>query len=259
MPLTRSKENVLCLIQARIGSRRLPGKVVKNLIDKPVLEHIVERLRLSRMINEIVVTTGTDKRNDPIERLCQNIRVKCFRGSEEDVLKRFADASELFSCGSIVRVSGDSPCIDPYVIDDIIRYFKDHNVPLATNSGPKKMECGYPWGFDAEVFGYDVLQNAFRKAKKPYQHEHVTPFIYEHYKKDIYYLKNKENYSHLRFTLDTPEDYQFLKEVYRELYRGKHDFFLREIIGLLKKWPELFEINCMIKQRSSKESHRGLK
>jgi len=239
------------IIQARMGSTRLPGKVMKDLLGKPVLWHDIQRIKQSELIDEIIIATTTKKQDQVIYEKALEWGVKAFRGSEEDVLKRYYDAAAENGVDTVVRITSDCPLIDPQVIDEIITYYNDNNYTLVTNAGSNLENRTYPRGFDTEVFSFNVLEEAFNKAEERYQREHVTPFIYENYD-DIYYYKNDKDLSNYRLTLDTKEDYELIKAVYDKLYKGKHNFYLNEIIELLDNNKELLKLNEKIKQKKLK-------
>jgi len=239
------------IIQARMGSTRLPGKVMKELKGKAVLWHDIQRIKKSKMIDEIIIATTTKKQDQIIYKKALEWGVKAFRGSEEDVLKRYYDAAAENDVDTVVRITSDCPLIDPQVIDEIIKYYNVHDYTLVTNAGSDLGNRTYPRGLDTEVFSFNVLEEAFNKSEERYQREHVTPFIYENYD-DIYYYKNDKNLSNYRLTLDTKEDYELIKAVYDELYNGEHDFYLNEIIELLDDNKELLKLNEKIKQKKLK-------
>lgn len=239
---------VVAIIQARMGSTRLPGKVMKDLCGKTVLSHDIERISQSKLINEIVIATTTSEVDNIIVEEALFNNVKAYRGSEEDVLSRYYGAAIENGGDVVVRITSDCPLIDPFVVDEVIDCFLKNRYDLVTNAGLDLSQRTYPRGLDVEVFSMDILKQAHDKAKKLYQREHVTPYIYENSTK-IYYYKNSADYSKHRWTLDTNEDFNLINEIYKELYRGKHDFYFKEIIALFDRRPELFEINEHVKQK----------
>lgn len=239
------------IIQARMGSTRLPGKVMKELCGQTVLKHVVERVKQCSEMNEIIIATTTHSGDDRIEKEAQNIGVKCFRGSESDVLSRYYYAAKESNADIVVRITSDCPLIDPKVMDNVIRFYKEHDYPYVSNSNSNPSNLTFPRGLDTEVFGFEDLEEAFVNAKEPYQREHVTPYLYEE-GRELYIYKNDNNYSEYRWTLDTEEDYAFIQKVYENLYKGKHNFYLNDIITLMEKKPELYEINKDIKQKKLK-------
>jgi spore coat polysaccharide biosynthesis protein SpsF len=239
------------IIQARMGSTRLQGKVMKNLQGKTVLEHVIERVKQSKLIDEIIIATTTNGRDTVIEDEALRCGVKVFRGSEEDVLSRYYYAAKEYDLDVIVRITSDCPLIDPKIVDEIIEIYKENNFDIVTNTGNDLANRTFPRGLDAEVFSFNFLEKAHNNATEKYQREHVTPYIYET-SNNIYYYKNQTDYSKYRWTLDTDEDFELIKEIYNNLYHGSHDFYLRDIVKLLEKMPELYEINAHIEQKKIK-------
>ncbi|MFW5889614.1 MAG: cytidylyltransferase domain-containing protein [Bacillota bacterium] len=244
-------EKVVAIIQARMGSTRLPGKVMKDLSGRPVLWHDIQRIKQSKIIDEIIIATTTKEQDRVIYEKALEWGGKAFRGSEEDVLKRYYDAAAENNVETVVRITSDCPLIDSKVIDEIIKYYDDHDYTLVTNAGSDLKNRTYPRGLDTEVFSFEVLEEVFNQAEEKYQREHVTPYIYENYD-DIYYYKNDKDLSGYRLTLDTKEDYELIKAIYDKLYHGEHDFYLAEIIELLENNKELLKLNEKIKQKKLK-------
>ena len=241
-------KKVVAIIQARMGSTRLPGKVMKDLCGKTVLAHDIERVRQSKYIDEIVIATTKFKEDDIILREALENGAKVYRGSEDDVLRRYYEAAKENKADVIVRITSDCPLIDPFIVDEVIKVYLNSNYDLVTNAGFYPENRTYPRGLDVEVFSFDILKKAFQEAKEMYQREHVTPFIYEN-SKNIYYYKNNIDYSKYRWTLDTEEDYKLIEIIYKNLYKGKHDFYVEDISKLFDDMPELFEINKNVQQK----------
>lgn len=242
-----SKKNVIAIIQARMGSTRLPGKIIKEIVRKPMLGHVIERLRKSRLINEIVIAT-TKNKNNPILKITQDYGVKIFIGSEEDVLDRYYQAARRYKDDVIVRITSDCPLIDPEVVDKVIKYFinSEDKIDYVSNT----LKRSYPLGLDTEVFSFMALEKAWQEAKETYQREHVTPYIYEH--PEIFRLANVENsedLSYLRWTVDEERDLEFVRKVYERLYKEDEIFLMQDVLNLLKKEPQLMEINKEVKQK----------
>lgn len=244
-------KKTVAIIQARMGSTRLPGKVMIGLCGKPVLEHVITRIKQCKEINEIVIATTNLQKDDIIAEEAIKCGVKCFRGSEDDVLSRYYHAAKENYADIVVRITSDCPLIDPIVVDNMVEFYQNNNYDMVTNVGIELSQRTFPRGLDTEVFSFEVLEDAFINATENYQREHVTPYIYETSNR-IYFYKNDEDYSHYRWTLDTPEDFQFIKEIYNHLYKGQHNFHLEDIIKLLSDYPELIEINAHVKQKKVK-------
>lgn len=235
------KERIVVIVQARTSSTRLPEKVLKDIAGKPMLGHVIQRLRKSQLIGEILIAVGKRK-NTPILKLTQKYGVKCFVGSEEDVLDRYYMAARKFKADIIVRITSDCPLIDPEVVDKVIKKYIENKERIDYTSNTLKRS--YPRGLDTEVFSFKVLEKTWKEAKRPYQREHVTSYIYEH--PEIFRIVNVENnedLSDMRWTVDKEKDLEFIREVYKRLYKGGKIFLMNDILRLLKKEPQLMEMN----------------
>lgn len=242
----------IAIIQARTGSTRLPGKVLKLLAGKTVLSHVIERVKQSKQIDEIVIATTNLDSDEEIVKEAKLNNVGCFRGSEEDVLSRYYNSGLEFSGDIVVRITSDCPLIDPNVIDEIVEFYKENSYDIVSNASADPNQRTYPRGLDTEVFSFKSLENAFKNAREKYQREHVTPYIYEQSSKKYYY-KNYKDYSKYRWTLDTVEDLEFIEQVYSYLYKDRHDFYMEEIIKLMEKHNELENINKAVEQKKLNE------
>lgn len=240
------------VIQARMGSTRLAGKVMKDLKGLPVIKHVIDRVKLCNRIDQIIIATTISPNDDIIQKQAESNHVSYFRGSEDDVLSRYYFAAKENNLDVIVRITSDCPLIDPKVTDEIIHFFKNGDYGIVSNAGAAPESRTFPRGLDTEVFSFAVLEEAYFNAKEKYQREHVTPYIYENSDKVLYY-KNDNNYSNYRWTLDTEEDWSLIKIIYDHLYKGSHDFYLNEIIDLFEKYPDLININAHIEQKKTKE------
>lgn len=238
---------VTAIVQARMGSTRLPRKVMRTLIDKTVLEHIIERLKKSKKIDSVVIATTVNSKDDIIAEEALRIGVPVFRGSEEDVLSRYYYAAKESKADIIVRITSDCPLIDPNVIDDMIGFYCEKNYDMVTNGGQDLSNRTYPRGLDAAIFSFETLEETYNCGKEQYEKEHVTPYIYEN--KKVFYYKNDVDYSKHRWTLDTQKDWELMSAIYDALYKGEHDFYMDEIINLFIQRPELLKINEKIKQK----------
>lgn len=243
----RDKRKVVAIIQARLGSTRLPKKVLKDIEGKPMLGHAIERLKQSQLIDEIVIAIA-DESDSPLPQLADEYGVKSSVGSQQDVLDRYYQASKEYRADIIVRITSDCPVIDPEVVDLVIAHFlKNQNkVDYASNS----LERTFPNGLDVEVFSFGALRQAWNESTKAYQREHVTPYIREH--SSIFRLANirhREDLSWLRWTVDEEKDLEFIREVYKRLYRNGEIFSMQKILTLLEKEPWLAEINSSIKTK----------
>ncbi len=239
--------NIICIIQARIGSTRLPGKVLKEIAGKTVLEHTVDRIRRISNIDDIVVATTTTDMDNSIVEECKRIGVKYFRGSERDVLSRYYHCANEFNASDIVRVTSDCPLIDSSVTKNIVQFYIDNSEKYDYVSNT--IDRTYPRGLDTEVFSFIALEKAFFEANSPRDREHVTPYIWDNPNIfRIYKYKSEEDNSGLRWTLDTEEDFKLIFKIY-EYFKQKKYFGLDDILKLIELKPELKYINHFIEQK----------
>lgn len=236
---------ILMIIQARMTSMRLPGKVLKTVLDKPLLEYQIERLRRIRAVDEIVIATTDNDTDQPIVDLCDRLSVPYFRGAEEDVLARYHGAATKFKADVVVRVTSDCPVIDPVVCEEAIACFLNKHDQYDYVRLEK-----YPRGLDIEVFSFKVLDECFREAMDKYDREHVTPFIYRHPERyRIKYVTCSEDYSHHRWTVDVAEDFELVKKIIEKLYPVNKSFNYVDILEVIKRNPEWYYINNEVKQK----------
>jgi len=227
------------IIQARMGSTRRPGKVLADLAGKPMLYHVVKRAQQARGLDLVVVATSDQPRDEGIEQYCSDIGTPCFRGSEDDVLDRYIQAARLFEADRVVRLTADCPLLDPQVIDEVISAYSRGGYDYVSNF----LEPTYPDGLDNEVCGREVLERAWREARLKTEREYVTVYIWKN--PDLFRLfnvRNDKDLSHLRWTVDEPEDLEFVREVYKHL-GPEPSFGMNEILTLLEEHPELNDIN----------------
>ncbi len=220
---------VLAIIQARMGSTRLPGKVLLPLAGREVLHHVIDRVSAAKTIGRIVVATSTLPADDVIAKLCAGRSTRCFRGDEKDVLARYFAAAS--NCGGeiIVRITSDCPVIDPEVIDAVVQAYDPAVCDYLSNAHPVRT---YPVGLDTEVFSYDALSRAHERATLSYDREHVTPHFYRNPNQfRIGKFVRKDDLSHHRWTLDTQEDYEKLSKIFDALYVPGELFHFGEILA----------------------------
>jgi len=236
---------IVAIIQARMGSSRLPNKVMLEICEKPVLWHVVNRTSNSRKIDKIVVATSEDRGNDLIREYCAENGIECTSGSENDVLDRYYKALEHINIEDdnlVVRITADCPLIDPVIIDKVIERHIDTNSDYTSNC----IESTFPDGLDCEVFKASVLKKAWKEAKLKSEREHVTLYIRNHpeiFKIESY--KGDKDLSEQRWTLDEKEDFQLIKEIYEELYNENNIFLTDRILSLLENRPSLININSV--------------
>lgn len=227
-----------------MSSTRLPGKVMLPLLGKPLLIRMIERVNSAQHVGDVIVATSTNPDDDEIERLCAQNNLICFRGHLTDLLDRHFQVAKQFNADAVVKIPSDCPLIDPKVIDKVIEhYVGSDEFDFVSNLHP----ATYPDGNDVEIFSFESLECAWKDATKDYEREHTTPFIWEH--QDVFSVGNvtwETGYdfsSTHRWTIDFPEDYEFIRKVYDELYSTNPAFSLNDILTLLKQKPEIAEIN----------------
>ncbi|MCW2249529.1 spore coat polysaccharide biosynthesis protein SpsF [Azospirillum fermentarium] len=238
------------IIEARMTSTRLPGKVLLPAVGKPMLELMVERLRRVPSLAGIVIATTVNATDDPVEALARRLGVDCYRGSEEDVLTRVLEASRAHEVDVIVEITGDCPLIDPGVVEDVIARYRESGVDYVSNFLEGRR---YPLGMETQAFATTILEDVARRSDDPVDHEHVSLFIY----------RNPQLYSladcpprpaladpGLRLTLDTVEDYTLISAVFEALYPAAGPAFtLADILRFLDGRPDLRAVNSMVRQR----------
>lgn len=232
-----------------MGSTRLPGKVLEELGGRTVLARVVNRTRRSKLLNEVVVATSVEPGDDRIVEECTRLVVPVFRGDEADVLDRYFHAAQKFDAKVVVRITSDCPLIDPGLIDHVIAAFSDQHPDYATNA----LDVTYPRGLDVEVFSDDALGRAWKSSREPYQRTHVTPYLWENpalFK--IVSLKADRDYSNYRWTLDTAEDLEMIRTIYRH-FEQSDDFDWREILSLMESRPDLAGMNADVRQKALRE------
>lgn len=224
-------------------STRLPGKVMMPLNGKPLLLRVFERVKKAASAGTIVIAATEDSADDIIEELCGKNNINIYRGNPDDLLDRHYEVSKFYKADAVVKIPSDCPLIDPYIIDKVIGfYLKHHNIyDYVSNLHP----ATYPDGNDVEIMSAEVLERSWLEASKDFEREHTTPYIWEH--PDLFRIGNVTWESGLdysmtqRWTIDYPEDYQFISSVYREF--PDNEFYMHDILSLLDKRPELIEIN----------------
>jgi len=229
------------IIQARMGSTRLPGKILEKLAGKTALEHLIERLGYARKLQQIVLATTLDPKDDVVEKFCTERNILCFRGSENDVLDRYYQAALRFGADPVVRVTADCPVIDPRIVDELIDGFKAGNYDVYGLGGE------FPDGLDCTVFSFRALEKTWREANLPSEREHVGPYMSHHPElfKNGAYIKYT-GLAHHRWTLDEPRDLVFLQAIYERLYQPGKLFVTEDILELLAREPHLAAINSDI-------------
>ncbi len=230
--------SVIAIIQARMGSTRLPGKVLADLSGKTILWHVVSRVRHVRAVDRIVVATTLGASDDKIVRWCDDEGVACFRGSSEDVLDRYYRAALEYDAATIVRITSDCPLLDPSLVDMAIAKFQAGGYDHVSVGG------NYPDGLDTEVFSFAALASAWKEAVLGSEREHVTPFIWKQPERfRLFGFSAQEDYRAMRWTVDDERDLRFVRAVSDGLGRRDKPFGMQEILDYLKLHPQLLEIN----------------
>jgi spore coat polysaccharide biosynthesis protein SpsF len=232
------KGGVVAIVQARMTSTRLPGKVLMEICSRPMLALLVERLKACKGIDRIVVATSVDATDDVIEGWCRDNSVDLFRGSLDDVLDRYYNAAITYGAETIVRITADCPLIDPILVDRVIEAFKGGGCAYAKSVG------SFPDGLDTEVFSFEALNAAQAGARLLSEREHVTPYIWKRPEEfPVIKIENDEDLSAMRWTVDDPADLLFVTKIFEALYTEGKVFYMDEILEFLKKNPELLKIN----------------
>ena len=235
------------IIQARMTSTRLPGKIMLPLCDKPVLQVMLERL--SYFKDNIIIATTNDGTEKPIVELCHSLSIRCFQGDTDNVLDRYYQAATFSGAGDsdiIVRQTSDCPLIDPEITRKTIDYYTSHNFDyVSTGTG-----AGFPRGMDTEIFSYALLKEAWNRATESYEKEHVTPYFYRTIRDRLSFgqYKNVTDHSRYRLTLDEESDYRAVMELYKKLH-CRTDFSYDEMIAVLEQYPYIYDLNAAVEQK----------
>lgn len=240
--------NYTAVIQARMGSIRLPGKVLMKINGITVLECLLEQISYSKYLTDKIIATTTEKNDDQIIDVAKSMGVSFFRGNQSDVLDRYYQCAKKFSINNIVRISADAPLIDPSIVDRTIQIYEKSNFDYVNNFSKNR----FPVGTEVEVFSFSALEKVWKNAIKPSEREHVTPYFYNN--PDVFsigHLENTLDLSNLHWTVDRAEDLEFVKTIFQSI--NKRPILLDDILQLLTKRPSLLEINKKI------DPHEGYK
>ena len=241
---------ILAILQARMSSSRLPGKVLKPILRRPMLELQIERVNRCKAIDRLAVATSINNEDRAIVNLCNNLSVDYYCGDLNNVLDRFYQAARHFHADHIVRLTGDCPLIDPEFIDILISFYMEQRCDYASYCRPPTL----PDGLDAEIFSFEALEEVWRRAEGPYELEHVVPYIIRHPEQfSIANWEYSDNLSNLRWTVDEPEDFELVRQVFEQLYPKNHAFDMKDILRMLEERPELKTINMHIKRNIGAE------
>ena len=238
----------VAIIQARCGSTRLPGKIFAELSEIPLIWHVVNRLKFCRRIDKIVLATTTNNADNILAEWAEKEKIEIYRGSETDVLNRYYSTAKMLALAPndiIIRITADDPFKEPELIDKVVEMVENGKTIFAYNNKPPT----FPEGLDCEVFTMFALELSEIHSTDPYEREHVTQYMYRH--PEIFNGQNISNdidLSHLRFTIDTEDDYKMANEVYSHLYKENRIFLLNDILNLLKTNPHILQINAKVKR-----------
>jgi spore coat polysaccharide biosynthesis protein SpsF len=234
------RPRVLAILQARMSSTRLPGKVLADLVGAPMIVRQLERIRQSRLVDDLVVATSTDPSDAILAKVVEENRTRVARGSLNDVLDRYTTIAREVMPGHVVRLTGDCPLVDPDLVDAVIAHHIESRADITSNA----YQPTFPDGLDVEVIRTEVLLSAGEQAKSPVEREHVTPYIYDpkHGYRVVHY-RAPVDHSGLRWTVDEPEDLAFVREIFAALFPANPHFRMNHVLQLLKERPELSALN----------------
>jgi spore coat polysaccharide biosynthesis protein SpsF len=231
-----------CIIQARMGSSRLPGKVLMKIDKKyTVLEYVIKQISQSKLVNKVIIATTNLEQDDVIQKVANELGIECFRGSSDNVLDRYYECAKKFSLNNILRITSDCPLIDPGIVDKVIEKYLTKDFDYVSNT----LIRTFPIGMDSEIFSFDVLEKSWQNASLLSEKEHVTPYMIN--KKNGFRLgniKNELNVGQLRLTLDRIEDYELIKKIVKKI--GRRPIFMKDVLKLFSEEPELVKINAHI-------------
>ena len=280
----------VAIIQARMSSSRLPGKVLLDIGGLPMLGRVVDRARRAKRVDQVVVATTIDPADDEVAKYCSQQGYAYYRGSQQDVLDRFYQTALAYHASVIVRLTADCPIIDPDVIDETVSAFLGYRTNLlsedpssvtgnsgltrregkstinsnqseipydfATNRLPPPWHRTYPIGLDVEVCTFKALERAWREADQPHQREHVMPYLYEQEGRfKVLVVNHEPDYGNLRWTVDTPDDLELIRQIY-DRFNGRDDFTFLEVLSLFEREPELSNINSQVRHKDYREAER---
>jgi spore coat polysaccharide biosynthesis protein SpsF len=264
----------IAIIQARMGSSRLPGKVLLDISGQPMLARVVERVQRAGLLDGLVVATTQDATDDPLADFCRERGYNYFRGSQFDVLDRFYQAAREQQAGTVVRITADCPLSDPTLIDQALQEFALSGVDFSANRLPPPFGRSYPIGLDIEMCSFEALERAWQEADQPHQREHVMPYFYEDARLEaisptrsralsgrgfkVLLLNHVPDYGALRWTVDTPADLEFMRQVF-DHFGGRDDFSWLEVLDLVQTHPEIAALNADERHKTLREiDERGM-
>lgn len=243
---------VVAIVQARMASARLPGKVLANLGGQPVLAWVVRRAQRAKSIDLVVVATSVAAEDSVIAAFCKQQGYACTRGDLHDVLDRYVRTAREYDADVVVRLTGDCPLVDSEMLAENLRTFLEADPPLDFAANRLPGDRTIPIGLDAEYCTKTALETVWREAQEPYQREHVMPYFYEHPERfRILHIRHSPNYGHFRWTVDTPEDLDLLRQVVSEFEDDQ--FSWKDVLELFQRRPDLAQINANVEHKSQRD------
>ena len=266
---------VVAIIQGRMSSSRLPGKILADIAGQPMLQRVFIRTSRAATVNETIFATTTDSTDDSVEEYCDFSGIPFTRGSLYDVLNRYYQTAKQAKADIVVRITADCPVIDPVLIDDVVNTLIDGKYDFVCNRLPPPWHRTYPIGLDVEACTFKVLAKAWKEAKEPQHREHAMPYFYEGVELTrqsrtletgisprgfkVALLHHTTDFGDYRWTVDTPEDLEFMRQVYSR-FDGRDDFSWKDVLDLVHNEPELMQINAGVKHKTLKDiDKRALK
>ena len=269
------KPRVIAIIQGRMSSSRLPGKILADIAGQPMLQRVFMRTSRAASVSQTIFATTTDPSDDSVAEYCDFSGIPCTRGSLYDVLDRYYQTAKQAKADVVVRITADCPVIDPALIDDVVNTLIENEYDFVCNRLPPPWSRTYPIGLDVEACTFKVLAKAWKEAKEPQHREHAMPYFYEGVQLSaisrqlsegvsprefrIALLNHTTDFGDYRWTVDTPEDLEFMRQVYSH-FDGRDDFTWKEVLDLVHDNPELMKINAGVKHKTLKDiDKRALK
>lgn len=255
-----NKPNIVAIIQARMTSTRLPGKVLLDIHGKPMLQRVVERAGRASTVNQIMVATTVEHSDDPIVDFCRKNEIPVSRGSLSDVLDRYMQAARAAHADVVVRLTADCPLLDAQVVDDVVQAFLGPNgsqpYDFAANRLPPPWHRTYPIGLDTEVVSMQALERAWREAREPYQREHVMPYFYEQEGRfRVKVIDAPADYGWMRWTVDTPQDLELVRTIF-DRFAPQEDFAWMDVVRLFEREPSLKDMNAQVGAKDYRETEK---
>jgi len=242
--MKNNSKKITVIIQVRTGSQRLPKKVLRKILKKPMIWYVLKRVKKIKHIEQIIIATTLEKKDDVIVQIAKENNISVFRGESSDVLNRFYNCAKQFNADPIIRITSDCPLIDPFLVEKILDFYLNHNFDYVSNT----LEPTYPDGLDTEIFSFKCLENAVMNAKLKSEREHVVPYIKNHPKKfNLFNYRNEKDLSQYRWTVDEKEDLIFVRKIYNKM-KPKIIFSYQDILEIISEFPDLIEINKNFKR-----------